>query len=263
MSNPRSVRDEEEHEINITNSNNVNITMNTITVNKNYQSKKSGKRKLYKPRMFMSEFRNHGKSKLDFRRRDLKKSYEYTLRILDDDTWIRKYINGDIIPLFGKSQKEMKQYQKSRRKNISLRKEGQHLVKRNILTSPTKKNNNWYLIPDLEYEQKILDKLKKKYRYHEIYEKNNTKVWRDYNNEPVILIRNFKRDQRFLNNLREWLNTMEIDSDPNEEFTNQHKMINTNKIKLILMTNYILPDDLKQQFAIKNLKDPWYDKMNV
>lgn len=250
--------------ISVTNSNNVNITLNT-TINKN-NNKNTLKNTLKKKgikRRFVSEFRNHGKGKLDFRRTGLNGSHKFTLKEYDEGTWIRCYANGDIVPIFGKKMIEYKKYQKTRRLNVLMRKEAMSHVKRNLFTSPTKKNNSWYLIPDVEYEQKILNELTLKYRYYEIYEKGNTKVWRDYNNEPVILIRNFKRDQRFLNNLREWLNATEIDSDPNEEFTNQHKMINIKKIKLILMTNYILPDDLKEKFIIKNLKDPWYDKMSV
>lgn len=174
----------------------------------------------------------------------------------DDDELLMKYVRGEIVPMY-EMEKGLKTKIRERKKDHEMssmsKRTGTHRIKRKVLDE-----NVWFIVPTKECEREILEYIKRKYRYNEIYEKDTTKVWHGYNGEPIVIIRCYgkQKSSRFYEKLRQWISDEPFESDPNREYTKRPRMIRTSDYHIIMMTDHVIPKDLRSKFRLGNIKNP-------
>lgn len=173
-----------------------------------------------------------------------------------DNDYVQEYVRGDTVPLFeiDSTTKSLLRKKKNEHVQASMsRRIGTHRVNRKTITE-----NLWYIVPTRECEIELLQYIRRTYRFNEVYEKDTTCFWRDYNGEPIVLIRCYgkQKKRRFFQKLEQWIGTVPFESDVSRKYTRRPKIVDPKKYHVLLLTDFILPKEFRSCFKQGNIKNP-------
>ena len=159
-------------------------------------------------------------------------------------TDMHDYIRGDLVTSCTPSD-VIEKYKEQRRRFIKYRKMGAYRIHRDFDMA-----NEWWFIPNPRIELCALDYIRDTYHYHEVYDKDTSNEWRDYRNEPVVIVRciNYKNKADFQKRLLSWVCNDTVTDTKNK------RTISTENVKFIVMTDYTLPLEVQEYFKLGNLK---------